>query len=127
MTPDIKAIRAAAEADANVATGHGKYWAYPTTVIALCDEVDRLRHTNGNPLSMLGIDQLRDENKELRQEVERLRKDAARLDWLNENGGEAGLSQTPSGWRLRRGLDSTHHQTLHDAIDAAMETKCLNQ
>lgn len=97
MTPDIKAIRAAAEADANVATGHGKDWAYPTTVIALCDE------------------------------VERLRKDAARLDWLNENGGEAGLSQTPSGWRLQRGLDSTHHPTLHDAIDAAMETKCPNQ
>lgn len=30
-------------------------------------------HTNGKPLAMLGIDQLRDENKELRQEVERLR------------------------------------------------------
>lgn len=67
MTPDIKAIREAntgTDCSANI---------HPATVIALCDEVERLQHANGNPLAMLGVDQLRDENKELRQEVESLR------------------------------------------------------
>lgn len=65
---DIKAIRASIHPDC--------YWFTEMNTedaIALCDEVDRLQHANGNPLAMLGVDQLRDENKELRQEVERLR------------------------------------------------------
>lgn len=121
MTPDIKAIRAAAEAaptegmwryEPNGQTvwcdntymvadirgwGHLQYLpngkalqdatgvhiatANPSTVIALCDEVERLQHANGNPLAMLGIDQLHDENKELRQEVERLRNEVHNLNW----------------------------------------------
>lgn len=124
MTPDIKAIKAAAEAatpgpwvEAGPSYGEPKPrffnsvvtdededgdWldiccstsdntdadmthiatANPATVIALCDEVERLRHGNGMPLSMLGVDQLRQENDDLRREIERLRKDAERYRWL---------------------------------------------
>ena len=48
--------------------------ANPATVLAMCNEIERLRHENGMPLSMLGVDQLRQENDDLRREIERLRK-----------------------------------------------------
>lgn len=73
---DIKAIRAAAEADIECPHEHYEVpmsEVQSSVLIALCDEVERLQHANGNPLAMLGVDQLRDENKELRQEVESLR------------------------------------------------------
>lgn len=71
MTIDTAKIRAAVEA--------AKKAGWPDEGLALvtelCNEIERLRHGNGKPLSMLGVDQLRQENDDLRLEIERLRKE----------------------------------------------------
>lgn len=79
MNIDIKAIREAAQADIECPREHYEVpmsELQSTVVIALCDEVERVRRTGGRPLAMLGIDQLRDENAELRREVDNHRQSA---------------------------------------------------
>lgn len=59
------------------------------------------------------IERLERENAELEQQVERLREDAARLDWLADPNQAIGNIQLPNDCVL----DNLH--SLRDAIDAA--------
>lgn len=62
---------------------------------------------------------MREERDELRAEVERLKADAARLDWL-ENAKSAEYREGARGWSLN-GWSGPYSDTIREAIDAAMK------
>jgi hypothetical protein len=59
------------------------------------------------------------ERAELRAEVERLKADNARLDWM-EKAKCADFSEGVCGWTIN-GWDGPYGDTLREAIDAAMK------
>lgn len=135
MTLDIKAIRKAntgTDCSANI---------HPATVIALCDEVERLRlpydwyphskdwrdspQERGEWLHTM-YQQSKRREAELDAEVERLRKDAARLDFIEANAEGRLLRKYKKKWSFEPVCSNYEYEvfpSLREALDAAMEAK----
>ena len=97
--------------------------ANPATVLAMCNEIERLRHENGTPLSMLGVGQLRQENDELRRETERLRKDAARQFRDERYWFLRDMDHWPAVFASSDSPEPARGKELDECIDKEMESK----
>lgn len=133
---DIKAIKAAAEAATPqpwIDPGEGNMpficMMTPATVIALCDEVERLRSTINefhHAIKDAGWhpgrtdDLLTDIIRAKGDEIERLRADAARYQWLKRERVKENY-EGELGIEFECGFD--RYNDIDAAIDAAMEAK----
>jgi len=86
---------------------------------ALQAENERLKLEMNQPVLLSEWQKLTAERDALAAKLVPLEADAGRLNWLDKNGGNSGLSQTLSGWQIRIGLNTEHFDNLRYAIDAA--------
>lgn len=97
--------------------------ANPATVLALCDEIERLRKENEKLLEIFKVKHhaaLRFFEKEaaFEAEIERLRKDAARYRWIRHGDNDEIVMKGDC-----RGVYLPRNERLDAAIDAAMDAE----
>ena len=85
---------------------------------AMTDERDDWERRHKNAVDMLHASE--EERAALKSEVERLKADKARLDWLEKNGED--LMTTNGKWVVMSGRCMTATETsVREAIDAALK------